>query len=344
MKVTESISMKTIVCDRPFALEVTQRERPVRAPGEALVQIKRVGLCGTDFHIFSGNQPFLSYPRVMGHELAGYVVEADDGASIKPHGVVTINPYLPCGGCIACRGNKPNCCVNIKVLGVHIDGGMTEYISVPEAAIVPAEGLTLEQAAMVEFLAIGLHAVRRGAIKPAESVLVVGAGPIGVAVAIFAGLAGAKVSLIDTSLERLTYARDVVGIAQIAVVDDQVTAWLEAQTQGDYFDAVFDATGSAAAIETGFSYVAHGGRYVLVSVVKDMIRFKDTEFHKREMQLIGSRNATRDDFQRVIELMRAGDIPTDALQTHAFELAEAATVIPALKEQLSTVLKAIGAF
>lgn len=336
--------MKTIVCERPFSLEMAQRDRPVRAAGEALVQIKRVGLCGTDFHIFSGNQPFLSYPRVMGHELAGYIVEVDENSPLKPQSQVTINPYLPCGRCVACRKQKPNCCVNIKVLGVHIDGGMTEYISVPEAAIVPAEGLTLEQAAMVEFLAIGLHAVRRGAILHEESVLVVGAGPIGVAVAIFAGLAGAEVTLIDTSIERLTYARDVVGIANVAVADDQVAAWLEARTRGEYFDAVFDATGSAAAIETGFGYVAHGGRYVLVSVVKDMISFKDTEFHKREMQLIGSRNATRHDFQMVIDLMRAGDIPTDALQTHAFELAEAATVIPALKERLSTVLKAIGTF
>lgn len=336
--------MKTLVCEKPFSLQLDDKPRPLRAPGEALVRIKRVGLCGTDFHIFSGNQPFLSYPRVMGHELAGEIVEVDDRSSLTVGELVTINPYLPCGTCIACRKAKPNCCTHIRVMGVHIDGGMTEYVSVPEKAVVPVPGLTSDQAAMVEFLSIGAHAVRRGGITGEDRVLVVGAGPIGVAAALFAQLAGAEVSLIDTNAGRLDYAARAIGLHHTATVDDGVEAWLNERTHGDGFDAVFDATGSARAIEKGFSYVAHGGRYVLVSVVKDTISFADPEFHKREMTLIGSRNATRHDFQLVIDLIREGAIPTAALQTHAFALEDLARVVPELMADPGSVLKAIGSF
>jgi 2-desacetyl-2-hydroxyethyl bacteriochlorophyllide A dehydrogenase len=336
--------VKTLVCEKPFSLQLGERPRTERKPGEALVRIKRVGLCGTDFHIFSGNQPFLSYPRVMGHELAGEVAEVDEGSNLRVGELVTINPYLPCGTCIACRKAKPNCCTNIRVMGVHIDGGMTEYVSVPEKAVVPVPGLTPDQAAMVEFLSIGAHAVRRGGITGEDRVLVVGAGPIGVAAALFAKLAGADVSLIDTNAGRLDYAATAVGLKHTAVVGEGLEDWLKARSDGEGFDAVFDATGSARAIEKGFSYVAHGGRYVLVSVVKDTISFADPEFHKREMTLIGSRNATRHDFQLVIDLIRDGAIPTAALQTHAFALEDLPRVVPELMADPGSVLKAIGSF
>ncbi|MBW8733665.1 MAG: zinc-binding alcohol dehydrogenase family protein [Asticcacaulis sp.] len=336
--------VKTLVCAEPYSLQLDEQPRPVRKAGEALIRIKRVGLCGTDFHIFSGNQPFLSYPRVMGHELAGEVVETDGGSRLTIGELVTINPYLPCGHCIACRKAKPNACVNIRVMGVHIDGGMTEFVSVPEKAVVPVPGLTPDQAAMVEFLSIGAHAVRRGQITGEDRVLVVGAGPIGIATALFAGLAGADVSLIDTSPGRLAYANTSVGLTHTAVVGEGLDAWLAERNGGEGFDAVFDATGSARAIEKGFSYVAHGGRYVLVSVVKDTISFADPEFHKREMTLIGSRNATRHDFQLVIDLIREGSIPTTALQTHAFALEDLPRVVPELMADPGSVLKAIGHF
>ena len=338
------LRVKTLVCEKPFSLQLGERPRTERKAGEALIRIRRVGLCGTDFHIFSGNQPFLSYPRVMGHELAGEVVETDAGSKLNAGELVTINPYLPCGHCIACRKAKPNACVNIRVMGVHIDGGMTEFVSVPEKAVIPVPGLTPDQAAMVEFLAIGAHAVRRGQVTGEDRVLVVGAGPIGVATALFAQLAGAEVSLIDTNAGRLDYARSAIGLEHAALVDDALGDWLKARTHGEGFDAVFDATGSARAIEQGFAHVAHGGRYVLVSVVKDAISFADPEFHKREMTLIGSRNATRHDFQLVIDLIREGAIPTAALQTHAFALEDLPRVVPELMADPGRVLKAIGSF
>lgn len=336
--------MKALVCEKPGELHLVERAEPQRQAGEVKIRIARVGLCGTDFHIYAGNQPFLTYPRVLGHELAGEVVETDSASPLEIGQVVTINPYLPCGRCRACDTAKPNCCVNIRVLGVQIDGGMTEFVCVPETAVIPVGSLSADTAAMVEFLAIGMHAVRRAQIRVGDRVLVTGAGPIGVATALFARASGGDVSLIDTAAGRVTHARDALGFDEVHLVDQGVEAWLQARSDGEGFDAVFDATGSAAAIEKGFAYVAHGGRYVLVSVVKDQISFSDPEFHKREMQLISSRNATRHDFQLVIDMMTAGAIPVKALQTDAFELTDLAAVVPALMARRGEVLKAIGRF
>ncbi len=317
---------------------------PGRKAGEVMIRIRRVGLCGTDYHIFSGDQPFLAYPRVMGHELAGEVVEADEGTALEVGQLVTVNPYIPCGDCIACRKNKPNCCVKINVLGVHVDGGMTEFICVPAAAVIPVDGLTPDQAAMVEFLSVGAHAVRRGQTTRGDRALVVGAGPIGVGVALFCKFAGAEVTLIDTSADRLNYARDKVGIDHVVQVGDELEDFLKGRSDGEYFDVVFDATGNGKAIEKGFSYVAHGGRYVLVSVVKDVISFSDPEFHKRETTLLGSRNATREDFEYVIEKLRSGAIPSEMLQTHNFDLMDTPTMIRGLMANQGSVLKAIATF
>ncbi len=336
--------MKAIVCDRPYSLGIEERPVPVRKVGEVMIRIRRVGLCGTDYHIFSGNQPFLAYPRIMGHELAGEVAEIDDGSPLKIGQLVTINPYIPCGTCVACRKEKPNCCVNINVLGVHVDGGMTEFICVPAAAVIPVDGLTPDQAAMVEFLSVGAHAVRRGQVTKGDRALVVGAGPIGVGVALFCQFTGAEVSLIDTSGDRLNYARDKVGIAHVKQLGDGLDDFLKDRSDGEFFDVVFDATGNGKAIEKGFSYVAHGGRYVLVSVVKDTISFSDPEFHKRETTLLGSRNATREDFESVIENLRSGAIPSDMLQTHNFDLMDTPMMIKDLIANQGSVLKAIATF
>lgn len=334
--------MKAVVCERPHELDVRDRPAPRRNPGEVMLRMRRIGLCGTDYHIFAGNQPYLSYPRVMGHELAAEVVEADPGSPLTAGQVVTLNPYLACGTCIACRKGKPNCCTDIEVLGVHTDGGMCEYLSVPESAVIPAGGLDLDQAAMVEFLSVGAHAVRRGETAAGDRALVVGAGPIGIAVALFARAAGADVTLIDTSAQRLAYAHEAIGIERTRVVDDALPDALAAITEGDFFDLVFDATGNASAMEAGFRWVAHGGSYVLVSIVKQDITFSDPEFHKREMRVIGSRNATDDDFRTVIAAIERGDIPTDAIKTHAFPLEEAPHRFPELIADQGAVLKAIA--
>lgn len=334
--------MKAILCVQPAELKLVDRPAPERKPGQVLLRIRRVGLCGTDFHIFGGNQPYLEYPRVMGHELGATVEAADPASGLSPGQLVTVMPYLACGQCHACTRGKPNCCTQIQVLGVHIDGGMSEFLSVPEAAIIPVNGLEPDEAAMIEFLAIGAHAVRRSDAGPGERVLVVGAGPIGIGICLFARLAGASVTLIDTSATRLEYARDKLSIDRTHRVSDDIDALLAAETSGDFFDIVFDATGNRQAMETGFSYVAHGGRYVLVSIVKGDIAFSDPEFHKREMTLLSSRNATADDFRHVIQNIRSGSIPTRALATHRLTLEELPARMPELIEQQGNILKAIA--
>lgn len=176
--------MLAIFCETPGQLVPKELPKPARGEGEVLVRIRRIGVCGTDLHIFTGNQPYLSYPRIMGHELSGTVEEAPEGSRLSAGDVVTVIPYISCGECSACRKGKSNCCRNIGVLGVHRDGGMVEYLSVPQQFVLKAEGLSLDQAAMTEFLAIGAHAVRRGSVEKGQKVLIVGAGPIGMAVAV----------------------------------------------------------------------------------------------------------------------------------------------------------------
>lgn len=334
-------SMARINCVEPGKLVLDTCERPEPAPGEALVRIRRVGICGTDYHIVRGTQPYLSYPRVPGHELAGEIVAAGDGSRWNVGDRVCIMPYHSCGACVACRQGKANCCTAISVLGVHKDGGLAEYLAIDERYLIAAEGLSLDEIAMVEFLSIGRHAERRAGLRAGERVLVVGAGPIGMAVAFFAACAGAHVTVLDGNAARVALCVDRLGAAHGEVLGEDTAQRLSALTGGDFFDAVFDATGNARAIEAGFAYVAHGGRYVLVSIVSADIAFSDPEFHKREMSLLGSRNATHEDFADVIEVLRARAFPLDAVVSHTLPFAEVPEAIGRLMEPGAGVIKAL---
>jgi 2-desacetyl-2-hydroxyethyl bacteriochlorophyllide A dehydrogenase len=333
--------MLTVICDTPGTLRAVEREVPLRGDGEVLIRVRRVGVCGTDLHIFTGTQPYLDYPRVMGHEFSGTVAEAPAGSALAVDDPVFVMPYLSCGRCIACRQGKTNCCVAIQVLGVHRDGAFTEYLSVPQAFVHKAEGVTLDQAAMLEFLAIGAHAVRRGDVQAGQRVLVVGTGPIGMAALTFAVLRGAQVTALDTRRERVDFCREHLGAHAGVVIGEGDEAELSRLTGGDFFDVVFDATGNARAMERGFRFVAHGGKYVLVSVVRDNITFADPEFHKREATLLGSRNATMEDFDTVLAAMRAGRIPHQALNTHRLALADLPADFAQLLDPSRGVVKAI---
>ena len=333
--------MLTVVCDTPGNLRAEQRARPVCAPGEMLVRVRRVGVCGTDLHIFGGTQPFLQYPRVMGHEFSGEVAEAPQGGRLAVGDTVYVMPYLSCGQCIACRKGKTNCCVAIQVLGVHRDGAFCEYLALPEQFVHKAEGVTLDQAAMVEFLAIGAHAVRRAQVQLGQRVLVVGAGPIGMAAMIFAGLRGAQVTALDARQDRLDFCRRELGVTSAVTLGADDEAQLRGATNGEFFDVVMDATGNAKAMERGLQFVCHGGSYVLISVVQGSISFSDPEFHKRETTLLGSRNATAEDFETVLQAMRAGQVPTAALNTHRMPLADVPTDFAQLLDPTRGVVKAL---
>lgn len=309
--------MRAIVCQEPGRLEQVERPATPSVPnGWARIAVSHVGICGTDYHIFEGKHPFLEYPRVMGHEVSATVLEAPVDSGLVKGQAVIVNPYIACGTCIACRKDKPNCCTSIRVLGVHTDGAMCDEIIVPAKNLYPAGSLSPEAAATVEFLAIGAHAVRRAQMPAGSRSLVIGAGPIGLGTALFSRIAGHDVALLDTSAERLAMARERLGLERGVVADENVSAVLAHLTGGEGFDVVFDATGYAPSMEAAFAHVAHGGTLVFVSVVKDDIHFSDPEFHKREMTLIGSRNATREDFEHVVASIEAGHVPVETLVTH----------------------------
>lgn len=333
--------MNVIVCERPGVLALSERAKPVRVPGEVLIRIRRVGMCGTDYHIFHGTQPYLSYPRVPGHELSGEIVETDQESEFRPGQTVCIMPYMSCGRCGACRRGRTNCCRELQVLGVHRDGGLAEFVSVAEQFVLDAGALTLDQAAMVEFLSIGHHAVQRAEPTSGAQVLVVGAGPIGMSVVLFAARCGAEVTVMDPNAARADFCVRELGAVRSIPADDSTERRISELTHGEGFDIVFDATGNAKAMEAGFAHVAHGGKYVLVSIVSADITFNDPEFHKRETTLLASRNATIEDFRSVIDAIRHSDVPTEKLRTHRASLDEVPDVLVKWADPTGGVIKAI---
>ena len=312
-----------MVCTRPGEFNYEERERPVLQKGQAIIRIKRIGICGTDLHAFEGTQPFFEYPRILGHELAGELVEFDEATGFNVGEKVSFIPYFYCGECVACRSGLQNCCANIKVCGVHINGGFAEYLSIPSYSLLHGEGLSFDELSLVEPLAIGAHGVRRAGVKPNEFVLVVGAGPIGLGIAEFAKIAGGKVIVLDINEGRLEFCRQKLGVhATVNPIDTDVTATLKQLTNGDMPTVVIDATGNLKAINNSFQYMAHGARYVLVGLQKGEIAVSHPEFHKREGSLLSSRNATREDFEHVIASMKKGLVKPTNYITHRVQFEE----------------------
>jgi len=297
--------MKTLVCQSPGQFAYTDTAKPELQKGHALIRIHRIGVCGTDLHAYEGTQPFFSYPRILGHELAAELADADEAPGFEKGELVTIMPYFNCGHCIACRSGKPNCCVQLQVCGVHTDGGMREYLLVPSDSLLHGNGLSADELALTEPLAIGAHAIGRAAVQKGEWVLVVGAGPIGLGIIAFAAIAGAQVIVLDVNEARLSFCRNQLPVKHtIDVTNTDVMAALKDITGGDMPTIVIDATGSIKAINNAFQYMAHGGRYVLVGLQKGDIQFSHPEFHKREATLMSSRNATKKDFEFVIDCIK----------------------------------------
>jgi 2-desacetyl-2-hydroxyethyl bacteriochlorophyllide A dehydrogenase len=308
--------MQTLVCVQPGKFEYKKGDIIKPANGESLLRIKRVGICGTDLHAFEGTQPYFEYPRILGHELAAEFIEGDANG-FHQGDLVTIIPYFYCGKCIACRNGKTNCCVSIRVCGVHQDGGMREYFTVPSYSLLHSEGLDADALALTEPLAIGAHAVRRAAVQPGEFALVIGAGPIGLGIMEFLKIAGAQVIAMDVNANRLDFCRHNLNIPfTIDAAKEDVTQRLKELTAEDMPTVVIDATGNLKAINNAFQYMAHGGRYVLVGLQKEMISFSHPEFHKREATLMSSRNATKEDFQHVIKNIKNGNINPSSYITH----------------------------
>jgi 2-desacetyl-2-hydroxyethyl bacteriochlorophyllide A dehydrogenase len=309
--------MKTLVCVKPGEFAYEEEEAPALQKGQAIIKIKRIGICGTDLHAFEGTQPFFEYPRILGHELAGELVAVDGADGFETGEKVSFIPYFNCGECIACRRGLPNCCANIKVCGVHVHGGFAEYLSVPSSSLLHGQDLSFDELSLVEPLAIGAHGVRRAGVEEGEFVLVVGAGPIGLGIAEFSRIAGGKVIVMDVNEKRLKFCKDKLGVNDtVNPLTEDASAKLKEITAGDMPTVVIDATGNLKAINNGFGYMAHGARYVLVGLQKGGISFSHPEFHKREATLMSSRNATRQDFEHVMACMKKGWVKPTTYITH----------------------------
>ncbi|MFC3197996.1 zinc-binding alcohol dehydrogenase family protein [Parapedobacter deserti] len=337
--------MDTIICHTPGVLQLIQTDEPRSHATEASLKIRQVGLCGTDLHAFQGVQPYFSYPRILGHELAAEVLDIPSGHGFEVGELVTVKPYFHCGTCVACRQGKTNCCVDMKVYGVHVDGGMRARVSLPITALVKGDGLDVDQLSLVEPLAIGAHGVRRAGIRPGEYVLVMGAGPIGIGTMLLAQAAGAHVIIMDTNTHRLHHCSTLAdNLVTIDATSGNVYDQVQSHTHGDMAGVVIDCTGSQLAITNGFSYLAHGGRYVLIGLQQEDIAFPHPEFHKRESTLLSSRNALTEDFDWVTHLLQEGAIQPDMFITHRITHTELPNALADLLDPASGVIKAVVDF
>ncbi|MGM9510381.1 zinc-binding alcohol dehydrogenase family protein [Larkinella sp. GY13] len=315
--------METLVCTTPGQFEYRPGIKPELTPGHAIVKIQRIGICGTDLHAFEGTQPFFEYPRILGHELAGELVDFDDAPGFQKGERITFMPYFYCGTCVACRVGKTNCCAQLRVSGVHIDGGMVEYLSVPSYSLIHGDGLSLDELALAEPLSIGAHGIRRADVQPGEFVLVVGAGPIGLGVMEFARIAGGQVIAMDVNESRLAFCREKLRVPYtIDARSADVVEQLREMTNGDMPTVIVDATGNRTAINNAFQYMAHGGRYVLVGLQRGDVSLSHPEFHKREATLMSSRNATRQDFEHVLACQKKGLIDPVTYITHRVQFGQ----------------------
>lgn len=334
--------IKVLVCDEPGKFSYQQKPAPAPKPGDVIIRITHVGICGTDLHAFEGTQPYFSYPRILGHELAAVIEDAGDSTTFSKGDVVTTVPYYYCGSCVACRNGKTNCCTSLKVAGVHIDGGMQELYSVPAYSLVHADGLNPELLALVEPLAIGAHGIGRAQIRKEEQVLIFGAGPIGLAAIMFAKHAGADVIVADVNDGRLAFCEKLTGVQKLLnVKDSEFENKLALFTNNEMATVVIDATGNNKAINNAFKYIAHGGRYVLIGLQKQDIVFSHPEFHKREAALMSSRNATIDDFRFVINAIKTGAVDPSRMITHRVEFDELAAQFPGWLNPDAGVVKAM---
>jgi 2-desacetyl-2-hydroxyethyl bacteriochlorophyllide A dehydrogenase len=344
--VCTTLFMKAIQLEKPRSfrpLDIAEPAAP--GPGEALVRVHSVGICGTDYGGFLGRMPFFSYPRIPGHEL-GIVVLAVGGdvTNVHPGDRCAVEPYINCQRCYSCRRGLANCCESHQTLGVMCDGGMRERMLLPARKLHVSRQLGMEQLALVETLAIGCHAVDRAGVRAGENVLIIGAGPIGLSVIEFVKVAGATCIVLDLNEARLDFCRRRMGVMHTIVAGgdgSEVTA-IAALTNNQLADVVFDATGSHQSMSRALDYCAFGGRLVYVGITQQELVFPHAPaMHRRELTLLASRNALSRDFARIIRLIEDGVIDTGPWVTHRASFDEMIARFPDWLNPASGVIKAM---
>lgn len=338
--------MKALQLEKPLAWRSVEiPEPPQPGAGEALLRVHRIGICGTDLGGYLGKMPFFSYPRIPGHELGVEVLAVGDGVlNVRPGDRCSVEPYLNCGHCHSCRRGHTNCCATNKTLGVMCDGGMTERLILPANKLHPSATLPYDQLALVETLAIGCHAVNRGNPKADETVLVIGAGPIGLSVIEFARLSAGRTIVMDMNEQRLEFVRGRMGVPDtiLATGDGSEIGKLEALTGGQRADVVVDATGSNKSMAQALDFCAFKGRLVYVGITQSEISIPHAPaLHRRELDILASRNALPGDFTRIIQLIEKGRIDTQPWITHHSSFDEMTAVFPSWTRPETGVIKAV---
>lgn len=337
--------MKALLLRKPLELESCDIPEPAApGPGEALVRVHRVGICGSDISGYLGKMPFYSYPRIPGHELGVEVLAVGDGVPhLKVGDMCSVEPYINDPNSFASLRGRGNCCESLQVLGVHTDGGMRSRFIVPARKLHPARTLSMEQLALVETLAIGCHAVDRCAPQGDETVLVIGAGPIGLSVIEFVKLTGARLIVLDMNRGRLDFCKNVMLVPDVVqyVGDGSELKKIEELTCGALPQVVIDATGNPKSMSGAFEFVGHTGRICFVGIIPGEVTFSDPLFHRREMTILASRNALPRDFGRIIRLIEGGKIDTRPWITHHYRLEDLPTAFPDIIKPETGVIKAM---
>jgi len=335
--------MYALRLDSPASFRQVDLPEPLLpAAGEALVRVHCVGICGTDISAYLGKMPFLSYPRILGHELGVEVVAVgEDVRNVKPGDHCSVEPYINDPTSAASRRGRPNCCERLKVLGVHTDGGMRPHFIVPARKLHVGQQLSFEQLALVETLAIGCHAVARSSLTANETCLIIGAGPIGLATLEFVKLTGAQTIVVDLSERRLNFCRRQMHIEHVLRASPQLESELRELCGGNLPDVVIDATGNPQSMSAAFNQIAHGGRLVVVGLTGEGIRFRHSDFHRAEGTLLCSRNALPEDFARIIGLIESGQLDTRPWITHRCALEDLPDAMPQYLQPETGVVKAM---
>ncbi len=334
--------MKSFVISEAGQTRYIERPQPVPAAGEVLLQVKQVGFCGTDLNTFRGLNPLVSYPRIPGHEIAAIIAEVTPGvpASFAVGMATTVVPYTACGACSSCRSGRVNACRRNQTLGVQRDGAFTELITAPWEALVRSDNLSLSEHALVEPLSVGFHAVDRGRVTSADTVLVFGCGMIGLgAISGAASGRGARVIAVDVDDAKLALARKAGAAETINSRTERLHDAVQSLTNGDGPSVAIEAVGLPETFRAAVDEVSFAGRVVYIGYAKEAVSYETKAFVMKELDILGSRNATRRDFVDVVAALASGRYPVADTITRCVPFAEAGEALGSWASDPSRVTK-----
>lgn len=333
--------MKTIIIPEPGKVEIIETPMPEPKPGEALLKVLCGGICGSDLGTYRGTFAYASYPRIPGHEFSAEIVKINGSSDALKEGmVVTCNPYFNCTKCYSCERGLVNCCEHNETLGAQRDGAFSEYVCMPLERIYDGKGLTPDVLAAIEPFCISYHgAVTRGQVKAGDKVLVIGAGTIGALAAVAAKTQGATVYISDVAQKKIDYAVTNFGLDGGIFNDEHMQEKCAEVTQGHGFDVTIEAVGLPSTFQAAIDAAAFGGRVVLIGVGKKNLDFNFTLLQKKELNVYGSRNALKQDFLNLIDLVSAGKVDLKKAITNTYALKDAAQAFKDFAEHGADMLK-----